>query len=119
MEMMLDTEKKCQKPKKTGHMWSIKLVQAARVVRYWKTHKSDSFNKRKPSDNLLQLGKDLFIPYEEFPVDIIMSKLTAARKELRKVQKNAAELQDEYSEEMARLQITHNNTDIATIIRNL
>eukprot|EP00957_Ditylum_brightwellii_P039275 2971159-Ditylum_brightwellii.AAC.1 len=50
-------------------------------------HKSGSFNKCESSDNLLQLGKGLFIPYEDLPPNIILSKLTAARKELRKVQK--------------------------------
>eukprot|EP00957_Ditylum_brightwellii_P090316 6878415-Ditylum_brightwellii.AAC.1 len=117
--MMLDVEKKCQKPKKTGHMWSIKLVQAAQVVRYWETCKSDSFNKHEPSDNLLQLGRDLLIPYEDVPPNIIMSKLMAARKELRKVQKNAVEIQDEYLEEMACLETTCNNKDIATILKNI
>eukprot|EP00957_Ditylum_brightwellii_P093565 7124817-Ditylum_brightwellii.AAC.1 len=87
---MLEAEKKCRTPKKTGHMWSIKLVTAAREARYWKTHKSDLYNKKDPSTHILQLGKDLDIPFKLLPESIIMSKLTAARKELWKVQKNAA-----------------------------
>eukprot|EP00957_Ditylum_brightwellii_P046976 3566144-Ditylum_brightwellii.AAC.1 len=48
-----------------------------------------------------------------------MSKLTAARKEFKNVQKNAAEIRDEYLEEATCLQTTHNNKDIATIIKNI
>eukprot|EP00957_Ditylum_brightwellii_P017646 1329385-Ditylum_brightwellii.AAC.1 len=79
---MLGAEKKCRTPKKTGHMCSIKLVTAAREAKYWKTCKSDLYNKRDPSTQLLQLGKDLDIPFKLLPESIIMSKLTAARKEL-------------------------------------
>eukprot|EP00957_Ditylum_brightwellii_P164964 12560159-Ditylum_brightwellii.AAC.1 len=46
-----------------------------------------------------------------------MSKLTAARKELWKVQKNAAEIRNDYLEEMACLQNSSHNTDIAMIIK--
>eukprot|EP00957_Ditylum_brightwellii_P097330 7413185-Ditylum_brightwellii.AAC.1 len=52
-------------------------------------------------------------------VDNIYSKLTCLRKDMEKAQKQAAELHDEYSEEMATLQVTHNNTDLATIIKNI
>eukprot|EP00957_Ditylum_brightwellii_P183070 13944483-Ditylum_brightwellii.AAC.1 len=48
-----------------------------------------------------------------------MSKFTAARKELCKVQTNVAEIQDEYLEEMVCLQTTNNKSDIATIIENI
>eukprot|EP00957_Ditylum_brightwellii_P090846 6917731-Ditylum_brightwellii.AAC.2 len=77
------------------------------------------YNKRDPSAHLLQLGKDLSIPFKVLPENIIMSNLTAARKELRKAKKNAAEICDEYLKEMACLQITSHNTDIATIIKSI
>eukprot|EP00957_Ditylum_brightwellii_P157328 11974558-Ditylum_brightwellii.AAC.1 len=48
-----------------------------------------------------------------------MSKLTAARKDLQNIQKNAAEICDDYLEELARLQNSSHNTDIATIIKNI
>eukprot|EP00957_Ditylum_brightwellii_P185298 14110042-Ditylum_brightwellii.AAC.1 len=116
---MLGAEKKCRTHKKTGHMWSIKLVTATTAARYLKTCKSDLYNKRDSSAHLVQLGKDLDIPFKVLPENIIMSKLTAARKEFWKVQKNAAEIYDEYLEEMACLQIKPRNTDIATIIKNI
>eukprot|EP00957_Ditylum_brightwellii_P099205 7556006-Ditylum_brightwellii.AAC.1 len=118
-EIMLGAEKKCRTPKKTGHVWSIKLVTAAREVRYWKTHKSDLYDKRNPSVHLLKLGKDLDVPFKLLPENIIVSKLTAARKELRKVQKNTAEIRNDYLKEMACLQNSSCNTDIATIIKNI
>eukprot|EP00957_Ditylum_brightwellii_P108668 8288848-Ditylum_brightwellii.AAC.1 len=50
---------------------------------------------------------------------LIASKLTAARKDLRKAQKMAAELRDEYLEEMAQLQINSRNMNLATITKNI
>eukprot|EP00957_Ditylum_brightwellii_P109774 8372464-Ditylum_brightwellii.AAC.1 len=52
-------------------------------------------------------------------VDEICLKLTCSCKDLEKAQKQAAELRDEYSEEMAMLQVTHSNTDLAMIIKNI
>eukprot|EP00957_Ditylum_brightwellii_P166951 12709020-Ditylum_brightwellii.AAC.1 len=60
--MMLSTEQGCCTPT-TGKAWSVKLVQAARHVRYWKTRQSDKLNNRQPSSNLLQLGTDLNIAH--------------------------------------------------------
>eukprot|EP00957_Ditylum_brightwellii_P070199 5332981-Ditylum_brightwellii.AAC.1 len=116
---MIGAEKKCRTPKKSGYVWSTKLVYAARTVRYWKTSKFDLFNKRELSGNLLQLGIDLNIPFETLPENTIMLKLTAARKDLCKVQKHVAEIQDEYLEEMVHLKTTKNKSDIATIIKNI
>eukprot|EP00957_Ditylum_brightwellii_P153345 11671104-Ditylum_brightwellii.AAC.1 len=48
-----------------------------------------------------------------------MSKFTVARKELQQVQINAAEIQDDYLEEMTCLQTTNNRSDIATNIKNI
>eukprot|EP00957_Ditylum_brightwellii_P134194 10231143-Ditylum_brightwellii.AAC.1 len=48
-----------------------------------------------------------------------MANLTKAHKNLQQVQKDAAEIRDEMLEEMAMYQINHNNTDIATIIKNI
>eukprot|EP00957_Ditylum_brightwellii_P068456 5197453-Ditylum_brightwellii.AAC.1 len=52
--IMLSAERRCRKPK-TGKVWSIELVIAARVVCYWKTRRSDLLNNQQPSLQLLQL----------------------------------------------------------------
>eukprot|EP00957_Ditylum_brightwellii_P149820 11409769-Ditylum_brightwellii.AAC.1 len=49
---------------KERHSWSLKLVEAARRVCYWKTHKSDSLNNSNASPNLLSLGHSLNINWE-------------------------------------------------------
>eukprot|EP00957_Ditylum_brightwellii_P184410 14046344-Ditylum_brightwellii.AAC.1 len=49
----------------------------------------------------------------------IASKLTVARKGLKKAQKMAAELRDEYLEEMTQLHVTPKNTNLATIVKNM
>eukprot|EP00957_Ditylum_brightwellii_P071901 5464750-Ditylum_brightwellii.AAC.1 len=59
-EMMLSAERGCRTPT-TGKVWLVKLVHAARHVRYWKTRQSDKLNNRQPSFNLLQLGTGLNI----------------------------------------------------------
>eukprot|EP00957_Ditylum_brightwellii_P000692 54421-Ditylum_brightwellii.AAC.1 len=117
-EFMLRAEKKHRKVKR-GHLWSLKLVEAARRVRYWKTHKSDSLNKRDASSHLLSLGQSLNIDWTPMSVPNICSKLTTARKSLHKAQPNAAALCDEYLEEMAQIQVKNNKTNIATIIKNI
>eukprot|EP00957_Ditylum_brightwellii_P165394 12592861-Ditylum_brightwellii.AAC.1 len=117
-EFMLSTKKKCRKDKK-GYLWSLKLVLAARCVRYWKTRSSNALKPRTAAVALLKLGKELNIPFSDLSIDKIQSNLTTAWKNLKQAQKQAAELQDEYLEEMAHLQITHNNTNIATIIKNI
>eukprot|EP00957_Ditylum_brightwellii_P133819 10203205-Ditylum_brightwellii.AAC.1 len=89
------------------------------MARYWKTRKLDLFNKQELSGHLLQLGIDLSIPFETLTENIVMSKCTAVRKELRKVQLNAAEVQDDYLEEMGCLQTTNNKSDIVIIIKNI
>eukprot|EP00957_Ditylum_brightwellii_P203933 15336834-Ditylum_brightwellii.AAC.1 len=116
---MIGAKKRCRTPKKNGYAWSIKLVYAARSDRYWKIRKLDLFNKQEPSGNLLQLGNDLNTPFETLPGNIITSKLIAARKELHNVQLNAAEIQDDYLEEMAPLQTTNNKSVIAITIKNI
>eukprot|EP00957_Ditylum_brightwellii_P038167 2885771-Ditylum_brightwellii.AAC.2 len=63
-------------------------------------------------------GKDIVIPFYAHSVEKISSNLTKAHKELNKAQKNDAELHDKCLEETDQLQITHNNTNIATIIKN-
>eukprot|EP00957_Ditylum_brightwellii_P082295 6257333-Ditylum_brightwellii.AAC.1 len=60
--MMLSDERWCRTPT-TAKVWSVKLVQAALRVRYWKTRQSDKLNNRQPSSNLLQLGTDLNIEH--------------------------------------------------------
>eukprot|EP00957_Ditylum_brightwellii_P092873 7070720-Ditylum_brightwellii.AAC.1 len=116
--MMLGTEKWCRCVK-TGYMWSLKLAKAARTVRYWRTRKSDSLNRREESEALLKVGNDLGIYFQTMEISLIASKLTAARKDLRKAEKMAAGLRDEYLEEMAQLQINSRNTNLATIIKNI
>ena len=115
---MLRTEKKCRMAKR-GHLWSLKLVEAARRVRYWKTHKSDYLNKSNASPQLLSLGHSLYIEWESMSLPTICSRLTTARKTLHKAQQNAATLRNNYLEKMAQMQAKNNNTDIATIIKNI
>eukprot|EP00957_Ditylum_brightwellii_P098075 7470930-Ditylum_brightwellii.AAC.1 len=50
---------------------------------------------------------------------MICSNLTKARGLLKTAQQQAVQLQDKYLEEMAALMTTWNNTDIATIIKNI
>eukprot|EP00957_Ditylum_brightwellii_P044750 3393328-Ditylum_brightwellii.AAC.1 len=92
-EIMLSAERRCRKPK-TGKAGSIELVMAARVVRYWKTRRSDLINNCQPSWQLLQLGTGLNIPFVSLSVNKIMKNITAARKKLRQIQHNAAEIRD-------------------------
>eukprot|EP00957_Ditylum_brightwellii_P180859 13778356-Ditylum_brightwellii.AAC.1 len=94
---MLGAEKKCRKGK-TGHLWSIKLAQAARITHYWKTMKSGSINGKKSSQAPLRLGHNLNITFSNLNTNELASKLTAARKELTKAQNNAATLHNEYLE---------------------
>jgi hypothetical protein len=117
-EMMLSAERNCRTPT-TGKAWSIKLVQAARQVRYWKTRQSDKLNDRNPSPYLLQLGTDLNIAHDKLSLPSISKRLTKARKNLSQVQKNAADIRDEMLEEMALQQTTNNNSEVATIIKNI
>eukprot|EP00957_Ditylum_brightwellii_P132650 10115434-Ditylum_brightwellii.AAC.2 len=97
---MLRAEKKCRKAKR-GHLWSLRLVEAARKVRYWETCKSDSSNNRDASSHLLSLGQSLNIDWAPMSVPNICSTLTTARKALHKAQQNAASLHNEYLEDMA------------------
>eukprot|EP00957_Ditylum_brightwellii_P169146 12875012-Ditylum_brightwellii.AAC.1 len=92
---------------------------AARVVQYWKTRRSDLINNRQPSWQLLQLGTDLNIPFVSLSVNKIMKNITAARKQLRQIQHNAAEICDAMLEEMARDHITSDTANIATIVKNI
>eukprot|EP00957_Ditylum_brightwellii_P054180 4103673-Ditylum_brightwellii.AAC.1 len=115
---MLYAEKKCRKAKR-GHLWSLKLVKAARRFHSWKTRKSDSLNNSNTSPHLLSLGHSLNIDWEPMSLPTICSKLTTARKALHKAQQNAAALCDSYLEEMTQLQVESNKTDIATIIKNI
>eukprot|EP00957_Ditylum_brightwellii_P142173 10831967-Ditylum_brightwellii.AAC.1 len=115
---MLNAERTCR-TSKTGKAWSLKLVQAARLVRYWKTRKSDLLNIQEPTQMQLQLGVDLNIDYVHLSAEDVMANITQARKKLHQAQKQAAELRDEMLEEMARDCVTHGNSDIATIIKNI
>eukprot|EP00957_Ditylum_brightwellii_P012681 958814-Ditylum_brightwellii.AAC.1 len=76
-------------------------------------------NNRELSAHLCALGQALQIPYAHLPLTDISSKLTKARKTLNKVQMNAAVIRDKYLEELAQLNITGNQTDTATIIKNI
>jgi hypothetical protein len=117
-EFMLNAEKRCRRST-CGHVWSIKLATAARTVRYWKMRKSDQLNQRDHDNYLLQLGDDLNIPYIIKTVDQIASHLTTARKHLKQVQGKAAQIRDEYLEEMATQLSKQQNTNIATIFKNI
>eukprot|EP00957_Ditylum_brightwellii_P052029 3946630-Ditylum_brightwellii.AAC.1 len=92
---MLSTEKNCRRAK-TRHVWLLKLVEAAHAVRYWRTCQSNKMNNREPSAHLCALGQAL-----------------------QHVQMNAAAMRDKYLEELAQLNITGNQTDTATIIKNI
>eukprot|EP00957_Ditylum_brightwellii_P062369 4732640-Ditylum_brightwellii.AAC.1 len=59
------------------------------------------------------------IPYEQLPLHSISSNLTKACQALEQVQENAAMLQDEYLEELSQLNINKNQTNTATIIKNI
>eukprot|EP00957_Ditylum_brightwellii_P140479 10703101-Ditylum_brightwellii.AAC.1 len=48
-----------------------------------------------------------------------MKNITAARKQLRQIQHNAAEIRDAMLEEMAHDHITSDTADIATIVKNI
>eukprot|EP00957_Ditylum_brightwellii_P171544 13060131-Ditylum_brightwellii.AAC.1 len=106
MKIMLSAERTCQ-TSKTGKAWSLKLAQAARQVRYWKTSKSDLLNNWEPSQMQFQLGVGLNIDYVHLSAKNITANITQARKKLRQAQKQAAELMDETLEEVARDCITH------------
>eukprot|EP00957_Ditylum_brightwellii_P060972 4628625-Ditylum_brightwellii.AAC.1 len=90
---MLRAEKNYRKAKE-GHLWSLKLVEAARRVSYWRTRKSDTINNREASAFLLSLGKSQSIVFNSLSVPILASKLTATRKALRTAQQHAAALRD-------------------------
>eukprot|EP00957_Ditylum_brightwellii_P127734 9741257-Ditylum_brightwellii.AAC.1 len=64
---MLSVEKHCRKGK-TGYVWSLKLVTAARKVCYWKIRKSDFLNKRDHNYHLTQIGINIIIQYQYLTV---------------------------------------------------
>eukprot|EP00957_Ditylum_brightwellii_P046088 3496505-Ditylum_brightwellii.AAC.1 len=70
---MISAENTCQ-TKKTGKAWSLRLVQAARLVEYWRTRQSDLLNNLEPSQMQLQLGADLNIIYAHLSEEELMSK---------------------------------------------
>eukprot|EP00957_Ditylum_brightwellii_P125329 9552111-Ditylum_brightwellii.AAC.1 len=81
--------------------------------------KSDSNNNRDHDSYLIQLRKDLSILYKEYTDAKISSNLTKARRNLKHVQQKAAQLRDEYLEEMGTLLTNQQNTNIATIVKNI
>eukprot|EP00957_Ditylum_brightwellii_P207146 15351687-Ditylum_brightwellii.AAC.1 len=81
---MLSAEDKCRKGKHK-YMWSLKLLSAARELRYWKTMKSDTLNSREMSDTILWLGNELDICFCSMSVDKLSAKLTQARKQLKQL----------------------------------
>eukprot|EP00957_Ditylum_brightwellii_P152166 11585407-Ditylum_brightwellii.AAC.1 len=81
--------------------------------------KSDSNNNRDHDSYLLQLGKDLSIPYKEYTDAKISSNLIKAGRNLKHAQQKAAHLRDEYLEEMATLLTNQQNFDIATMVKNI
>eukprot|EP00957_Ditylum_brightwellii_P178009 13559151-Ditylum_brightwellii.AAC.1 len=90
-EAMLATEKECCKSK-YRYAWSLKLVQAGKQVRYWKTCKS-SLNNKIEVDHMFHLAKHLEITDDpSLTRTEVDERLTNARKELRLVQLNAAAL---------------------------
>eukprot|EP00957_Ditylum_brightwellii_P201905 15327740-Ditylum_brightwellii.AAC.1 len=115
---MLSAEKQCKKGK-TGHIWSIKLVTAARLVRYWKMCRSYQLNNRPADAYLTKLGINLGIQHCPLTTAAISSQLTKARSSLKTAQSNATQLRDDYLEEMAAQMSEQNHTDTVTIIKNI
>eukprot|EP00957_Ditylum_brightwellii_P101946 7770125-Ditylum_brightwellii.AAC.1 len=77
-QLMLSAEKQYHKGK-TGYVWSLKLVTATRSVCYWKTRNSDILNKRDHDYDLIQLGINIGIQYQDLTAEMICLRLTKAR----------------------------------------
>eukprot|EP00957_Ditylum_brightwellii_P149911 11417052-Ditylum_brightwellii.AAC.1 len=117
-EFMLSAEKRCRKGE-IGNVWSIKLVTAARLVRYWKMRRLNQLNNCPADAYLTKLGIDLGIQLCPLTTAAISSQLTKARNSLKTAQSNATQLRNDYLEEMAAQMSEQSNTDIATIIKNI
>eukprot|EP00957_Ditylum_brightwellii_P066891 5076735-Ditylum_brightwellii.AAC.2 len=90
-ECLLSAEHTCTKDTQE-YAWSLKLVKASKVVQYWKTRKLSILNNID-FDHLFHLARVLEIEDDpSLTFDEIQSKLTAARKQPKEVQKNAAAL---------------------------
>eukprot|EP00957_Ditylum_brightwellii_P022291 1682145-Ditylum_brightwellii.AAC.1 len=98
-EFMLSAEKCCRKGK-TGHVWPIKLVTAARLVRYWKMHRSNQLNNHPADAYLTKQGIDLGVQHCPLTTAAISSQLTKACRSLKTAQSNATLLRNDYLEEM-------------------
>eukprot|EP00957_Ditylum_brightwellii_P171030 13019782-Ditylum_brightwellii.AAC.1 len=100
-DAMLAAEKSCCSSKHS-YTWSIKLVQAGKSVRYWKTCRS-SLRNRMDFDHMFHLAKALDINDDpSLTLPEVDKRLTEARKTLKLVQCNAAAFRDTHLEEMAK-----------------
>eukprot|EP00957_Ditylum_brightwellii_P205899 15345912-Ditylum_brightwellii.AAC.1 len=118
MEGMLAAEKTCCRSKH-GHAWSLKLVRAGKLVRYWKVRKLSVKNKTK-HEHLHMLAAFLEVEDDDsLPMSEIDKKLTEARKALKVVQENAAAARDTHLEELSRQRMTHNSGNLAMVIKNM
>eukprot|EP00957_Ditylum_brightwellii_P055772 4226525-Ditylum_brightwellii.AAC.1 len=115
---MLAVEKSCCRAKQ-GYAWSLKLVKAGKLVRYWKLWKSSIRNKLDFA-HIQQLATLLEIEDIPFlsPVEIAKN-LTAAQKALRVVQQNEASIQDTHLEEMAKARLKNSKGDLTAVIKNI
>eukprot|EP00957_Ditylum_brightwellii_P044459 3373149-Ditylum_brightwellii.AAC.1 len=117
-QLMLSAEKRCCR-RHQGHARSVKLVNAARKVRYWRQRRSCLINGRAEEDTLTQFGASLNISLEQLQLPQVTKNLHEARKVLKTAQENAACLCDEFLEELAQLYNTNKNTNVASIIKNI
>eukprot|EP00957_Ditylum_brightwellii_P035624 2700752-Ditylum_brightwellii.AAC.1 len=104
---------------KHGYAWSLQLVRAGKMVRYWKTHRS-SVNNKTDYVHMFHLAKLLEI--EDDPgltLPEIDKHLTAARKALKKAQTNSAKLRDTHLEELANKQLKDGKGNLESVIKNI
>eukprot|EP00957_Ditylum_brightwellii_P072027 5474615-Ditylum_brightwellii.AAC.1 len=118
MECMLAAGKTCCRAKQ-GYVWTIKLIQAGKLVSCWKMRKLEIRN-RQDFAHLQQLAQVLEI--DDSPtlqLSDIDRNLTVACKALKKVQQNAATIRDSHLEEMAKVCMKHSNDNLAAAIKNI
>eukprot|EP00957_Ditylum_brightwellii_P201691 15326780-Ditylum_brightwellii.AAC.1 len=77
---MLSAKKKCSRQAR-GYTWFVKLVTAARSVRYWKERWSNHLNGCVNSTRLQELGTTLNIQYDQATISEITKRQHSARKE--------------------------------------
>eukprot|EP00957_Ditylum_brightwellii_P182176 13879655-Ditylum_brightwellii.AAC.1 len=81
--------------------------------------RSNQMNNCPADAYLTKLGTDLGIQLCPLTTAAISSQLTKARSSLKTAQSNAAQLCDDYLEEMVTQMTAESNIDIATIIKNI